>query len=221
MKKIISAFYILSFLQLSAQQMKNSNVKISSGIGIPLTVTSNKFSTCFKGLYEANVSVRFQVAKGLFAGAGIMNSWFDCNKQIFKNQYNNGSVPYSTYLIINSPFLKISYDKYFSEIGSLNYGLSAGYSSGKYNKIVADTSLLNRPYGSETFGVPFIQPEVALTFGVEKYLGFSVFVNNTYMFYKYDPRSPRFNQFQEVRDAPNNILSGWITLGFSACFFID
>ena len=204
-----------------SQQQKNSNVKIGAYLGIPLSVTSNKFSTCFKGLYEANVNVKFQVAKGLYAGAGFSNSWFDCNKQLFRSQYSNGSVAYNTYLLINSPFIKLTYDKFFSEIGYVSYGISGGYCLGRYNKIITDTSQLNRPYGNVTFGAAFIQPEVSLNFMVEKYLGFSVFLNNTYMLYKFDPNAPRFNAFQDVRDAPNNFLCGWVSIGFGACFYID
>ncbi|MDO8998725.1 MAG: hypothetical protein Q7W45_03095 [Bacteroidota bacterium] len=215
MKVVLSLLIVcFSFLGFSQSDKKeNALFTIRGNIGIPRVIGSQMFRTTFAGLYEANLSANVKLFDNFFIGVGYQNTQFQNNK-FLKFQYFNASIPYNTRLLSSGIFLKLGYDKFFSDKNYASFSLNSGLMLNEYFNVNADTSKSNKPFGLLNFTAPYVQPEVSLNFTVEKHLSFSILLSYTTMFYKYDPKAPRFNQFQEVKDSRNRYFMNWINIGF-------
>lgn len=215
MKRSLIVFaLLLSFCGLAQKEaQENALVTIRGNIGIPRVIGSQSFRTCFAGLYEGNLSVNLRLFSNFFVGVGFQNSQFQNNK-FLKFKYFNADVPYNTRLMMNSPFIKLGYDNFFSDKGYVTFALNSGIMLNNYFNVNADTSLANRPYVIRDFSAPFVQPEFAVNFQVDKLLSFSLMFSYTTLFYRFDPKAPRFNHFQEVKNTRNRANMNWFNIGF-------
>jgi hypothetical protein len=221
------AFFILVFclpLLFTAQEIKklNSRVTLRGNIGIPQIFGSKMFRTSFSGVLESGLSVNIRAVSNFYIGGGYQYTGFSVNKKDWAIYYLNPqntstSVFYKTTLVGNSGFLKFGYDYFFSNIGYVSYGVNAGYMSAVYSKILPDTSAPNRPFMPTSFSAPYLQPELAFNFLAEKHVSFSIMLSYTTLFYRFDPRAPRFNHVGEVREERNRANMNWlnISIGFN------
>ncbi len=223
---------ILLFLVLTAnlfgqdKTKQNAAFTIRGNVGIPKSVSSQVFNTCFKGVVESNLSANARVFKNMFVGVGYQNSFFQNNKLIFLNHISpSAAVPYDTKLMINSGFLKIGYDQFFSEIGYFSYALNAGYAFAQYKNVIPDTSFKNMPAVGNKFSAPFLQPEFSVNFIAEDLLSFSLMISYNNLFYNFDPKAPRMAHFQAVSDLMqghhNKYIMSWINFGFGFNILIN
>ncbi len=218
-------FYFLLVLMLSlfgvAQKKENTAYTIRGAIGIPKTVSSRLFSSAFKGVVEGNLSVNAKVFKHFYVGLGYQGSFFENNKIIFVNQVSaKASIPYDTKLLLNSGFLKIGYDYFFSERGYVSTGLNIGYTSANYKNVLSDSSLSNQPFIGPQFSTPFVQPEFSINFLTDEdaLVNFSILIAYNNLFYRFDPKAPRLAQFKPMSDFyqqnRNKYIMSWINIGF-------
>jgi len=176
---VIICFSMFGHSQKEGQE--NALFTIRGNIGIPRVIGSEMFRTSFAGLYEANLSLNLRLFKNFYLGMGYQNTQFQNNK-FLKFQYFNASIPYNTRLLSSGAFLKVGYDKFFSDKGYACFSVNSGIMFNNYFNVNADTSLANRPYGLTDFTAPSVQPEVSLNFIVEKHLAFSIMLGYTTMF---------------------------------------
>ena len=214
------SFFVFS-LTAQQKQKQNAPFTIRGTVGIPKTVSSRLFSTAFKGVVEANLSANARIFKNVFAGLGYQNSFFQNNKDIFINQVTaKASVPYDTKLMLNSVFLKIGYDYFFSDKGYVTCALNAGYSFANYSKILSDTSKANMPFVGPKFSAPFIQPEFSINFLTddEALINFSLMIAYNNLLYQFNPKAPRLCQFKPMSEFyqqnRNSYWMSWINIGF-------
>lgn len=224
MRKIqqILSFLVLLPLFFHSQDgpvvVDNKPIVVSAHIGIPKTITSNKFRNSFNGFYEGDVSINFKLVNNFYAGIGYKRTDLQNNK-FLKQKVFNASIPYNTHFISDCPFVKLSFDKFFKENAYINYSIQYGYMIAKFTDVNEDTTSANKPYGKTNFNSHYIEPHISANFIVDKTMSsplvFSVFLGYTTLFYKFDPKAPRFNQFeQELGDKSNNYFMSWITFGF-------
>jgi hypothetical protein len=226
LKKLIKIFLLLTFLPflLCAQdapiKKENAPFIIKAHVAIPKTITSNQFRQSFNGFYEADFSLNIKLTGNFYLGVGYQNSYFQ-NNQFLKQKVFNASIPYNTRLIGDCPFVKLSYDKFLKQRIYINYSLNYGYMLARYSNINEDTSAQNKPFGPKTFTGQYIQPEVSFNFiipgegaSLDGRLAFSVIFSYTTLFCKYDPKGPRFNQFDEVNTKSNHYFMSWLAVGF-------
>lgn len=215
MKKFLILLFvsISSFFLGQSGQKKNANFTVRGNIGIAKPISSNQFRTAFNGLYEANVSTNFRLFSNFYAGLGYQNTLFK-NNDLFKFIYFNASLPYNTRLSGNSGFLKLGYDQFKSETIYLSYAANVGYMLAGYINVNLDSSLSNQPFVSKNFQAPYIQPEFSVNFIVEKSLSFSLMCSYTSLFYRFDPKGPRFNHIGDIQKVSNKYLMSWFTFGF-------
>jgi len=227
--RIVFIFILLCYHLIFSAQTKlkqNAPFTIRGKIGIPKTLSSKLFNTCFKGVVESNLSLNGRVFNNVFAGLGYENSFFQNNKYIFKNQITpQASIPYDTKLLIHSGFVKIGYDYFFSEIGYVSCAINTGYSFATFNNVLKDTSIRNQPLVSDKFAAPFIQPEFGINFIAEDILSFSFMISYNNLLYHFDPKAPRFAHFAEVTELVktnrNKYFMSWINIGFGFNILID
>ncbi|MDP1800498.1 MAG: hypothetical protein Q8L81_04050 [Bacteroidota bacterium] len=229
MKRFLSVIILCSSLLTFSQKegQENALFTIRGNIGIPRIIGSQMFRTSFNGLYEGNLSVNVRLFNNFFVGAGYQNTQFQNNKKIFAYYQSNpqsgvyGTLSYNTRLLSSGAFIKVGYDKFFSDKGYATFSLNSGLMLNNYFNVNADTSLANRPYVITDFSAPYVQPEVSINFIVEKHLAFSIMLSHTTMIYKFDPKAPRFAQFQEVKDTKNGAFMNWINIGFGFTILLD
>ena len=221
MRKIILFIVLFSSFTSFSQnkQKRNAPFTVRGVIGIPRGISSKMFRTSFAGLYEGNLSANLRLFGNFYAGVGYQNTHFK-NNQFLKYTYFNASIPYNTRLIGNGAFLKLGYDNFFDK-GYVSYSLNTGYMLANYINVNADTNIANRPYIGKKLNAPYVQPEISINFLADKSLSFSIILSYTTLFYKFDPRAPRFGQFSEVQGASNKYFMGWINIGFGFNILIE
>jgi len=221
MRKILVIFlagiYSITYSQVHKE---NPFFTIRGNIGIPRSVSSQMFRTSFKGVYDGNISANLKMGKFMFIGAGYQNSYFQNNKEVFvyytvpSGQKTGGiSLAYDTKMIMHGGFLKFGYDKFF-EKGYITFALNVGYLRAFYTNVIEDSALTNQPFVPKNFSTPYAQPEVSINFLADKSVGFSIMLGYTTLFYKFDPKAPRFADVQQVQDSHNKYLISWINIGF-------
>lgn len=217
-KHSMRAFLLAILLTLTSVALsqktdqRNARFTVRGNIGIPKAISSKMFRTSFAGLYEGNLSGNMRMFDNFYIGVGYQNSHFQ-NNRFLRQQVFNARVPYDTRCVANGAFIRLGYDKFFSENSYVGYALNTGYAMCNYLNINADTSLANRPYGPEKFNAVFLQPEMSVNFIVDQTMAFSFFFSYNTLLSKFNPRSPRFNQFQEVSSVGNRYVMSWLTLG--------
>lgn len=210
-------FIVLFFPAIySAQnkQKKLADYSIAGNFCIPSILSSDMYRTSFDGIYELNFSVNKAMSDNFFAGIGYQNVLFQ-NDEGLKYAYFNASIPYNTRLMGNGVFARFSYIRFFSAIGYMSYSMHAGYMMSHYYNVNADTSEANQPYGAQKFNAPYLQPELAVNFIVDKTISFGVILSYTTMFSIFDPKAPRFNQFEEISSQSNKYFMSWLNFGFN------
>lgn len=214
MRRLFVILLLCHLLPVLGQKtdQRNARFTVRGHIGIPKAVSSQMFRTSFAGLYEGRLSGNMRLFDNVYVGVGYQNSHFQNNK-FLKQQIFNASVPYNTRYVANGAFIRVGYDQFFSETGYVDYALNTGYAMCNYLNINNDTSKANQPYGPDRFNAVFLQPEMSVNFIVDHTMAFSFFFSYTTVFSKFNPRSPRFNQFQQIRDTKNNYVTSWLTLG--------
>lgn len=220
---LILACTFLCFV-MQSQEKHNARFTIRGNIGIIRPISSQKFRTAFAGIYEGNLSANLRLFGDVYMGLGYQSTYFQ-NTKIFKQQLFTSptlttAVPYNTNLVGNGAFLKFGFDRFFADRnrGFVSYSINSGIMFMNYNNVNADTSNANRPYGAIRFSAPYVQPEVAVNFVAEKRLAFSLMLSYTTLFYHFDPKAPRFNQFGDILgDKSNNYVISYfnVAIGFS------
>jgi hypothetical protein len=216
MRTIAVIVFCFCIVNMASQKRKDQNAPFSirGTVGIPKSVSSKMFHTAFNGVYEANISVNAKILSSFFVGAGYQNSHFQNNKRVFGLiQVPGRSEPYNTRLICHSAFVKFGYDK-VNEKNFVSVAVNGGYMLAGYKNVVPDSSAANFPFPDSKFAAPFIQPEFAVNFMTDDILSFSLLFSYTTVLTKFDPKLPRFNDVERVRESPNNYLMSWINLGF-------
>lgn len=219
-KTLFLLSFLLPLLALSQGRDKRSApFTVRYNIGIQKSIGSQKFRTAFNGVMESNLSINARLFSTFFVGVGYQYSHFQNNKQVFvyyqvpSSLTTGGSLSYNTRMVGNSGFLKIGYDKFF-EKGFATFALNSGYSIVQYNNVVNDSALANQPFVAARFNAPYLQPEISISFMADRSLTFSLMFAYTTMLYKFDPKAPRFNAIDQLRDKKNNYFMNWINIGF-------
>jgi hypothetical protein len=215
-RSLILLFLFLSSFGFSQKdKQENALFTIRGNLGLPKSVSSKMFHTSFNGVFEGNLSFNVRLFDNFFVGVGYQNSYFQNNKNVFVYyRANNGALSYNTRLMGNGAFVKLGYDKFFSDKGYFTYALNSGLMFVNYFNVNLDSSAANRPYVAQRFSAPYVQPEISANFIVDKQLSFSLMLCYTTLFYHFDPKAPRFAQFEEVSAKRNNYFISWIGFGF-------
>jgi hypothetical protein len=221
MRKLALLLSVLLSFSAHSQSAKKENapVTIRGVIGISRATSSQQFRQSFDGVFEANISLNFKVKKQFFIGAGYQSDFFK-NKETIQYKNYNASIPYNTQLVGNSAYVKLGYDQFLEKV-YMSYALNVGYSFFQYKNVNQDSSLANQPFVGISFSAPYLQPEIAVNFLTDRRLSFSIILSYTTLFYFYDPKAPRFNQFEEINDLSNKAVMGWINIGFGFNILIN
>lgn len=222
---ILSGILLPLFFFSQGRDKRSAPFTVRYNIGIPKSISSQKFRTAFNGVFESNLSVNARLFSNFIVGVGYQYTHFQNNKEVFayykakdpKGNNTGATLSYNTRLAGNAGFIKIGYDQFF-ERGFATFALNAGYNLVHYKNVVNDTSSKaaaeNLPYVGTSFSTPYLQPELSVSFMADRSLTFSLLFSYTTLLYKFDPKAPRFNGIGELKDKSNNYFISWINIGF-------
>jgi len=216
-------FLFMSVLAYSQKiDKQNPFFTVRGNVGIPRSTGSMMFRQSFTGIYEVNLAAVVRPGKNFVVGLGYQNALFKNVKSIGVIQYSQGGKTialsnYNTQIIEHGGFFKMGYDQFVTPTSYLNYSINSGLMFCQYTGVVPDTSIANRPYGETKFFAPYTQPEISMHFiaGEEQLLSFSMMLSYTTLFYKFDPKAPRFNGLPDppIYTKGNRYFMNWINIG--------
>lgn len=227
MRKLSLLLVLLLSMSLLSQNRdkRSAPFTVRYNLGIPKTVSSQKFRTAFNGVLESNLSLNARIFSNFFVGLGYQYSHFQNNKEVFayyrakdpKGNNTGATLSYNTRLVGNAGFIKLGYDQFF-EKGFATFALNSGFCLVNYKNVVNDTNSKafaeNFPFVGTTFNAPYLQPEISVSFMADRSLTFSLLLSYTTLFYKFDPKAPRFNGIDQLKDKSNNYFMTWFNIGF-------
>lgn len=225
---LIALLLFAYFVGLTQEiQKESANITIRGYVGIPRAVGSKMFSKAFRGVYETSLNINFKIVKNTFVGLGYFNNLFEANPTVFvkyqapAKKGGGATIPYDTQMSNNGAYIKVGYDKFVTQEIYTTVSVNTGYMFSNYSRIIPDSSSANQPFVKSNFGAIFFQPELSAHFITEKILSFSLNIGHTTLFKKFDPKAPRFNQVQEVRDMRNNAPMNWLSISFGFAVLIN
>lgn len=206
---ILLICYLSSFSQDNIPKLPKFLIR--ANVGIPKVASSKQFRTSFTGVITADASVNYKLFSNFFVGLGYSYTYFKCQKY-FRDPLRDNI---NTNLQVQNGYLKLGYDKFFSDNGFATFSVNMGYSTGEYRSIrYKNDSLIGKYPTSYVTG--FIEPMVGLYFIVDPNFAIGGHLSYNYSFTQFNPLSPQFNQWgpSDYTKLSNKWNISMITLGF-------
>lgn len=213
MKYIISCFILMSCLVSFSQDKAPVLPKFSirANVGIPKIASSAQFRNSFTGVITADASVNYKVFSDFFVGLGYSYTYFKCQKY-FRDPLRDNI---NTTLQMQNGYLKIGYDKFFSDNGFATFSLNMGYNVSDYKSVRYKNDSLMGKYPTQ-FKTAFIEPMIGLYLMVDPNFAIGGHLSYNYNFSQFNPLHPQFNQWGPY--GYTNLSNKWnisvVTLGF-------
>jgi hypothetical protein len=230
MKKFITIGLVLFFGFLYSQtdgpkiDKQNALFTIRGHAGVPAGLSSNMFRFAFKGVYEFDLTANYRLFDNFHMGIGFRQTAFKNNPDYFtyyKDPKTTFTIPYDTRFMVNSFIINLGYDKFYSDKFYINYHLQSGIAISEFKKVIEDTSFKNKPIQATKFSTPFIKAQTSFNFIVDPKLCFNIYLGYQSVLFNFDPRSPRMNQYDELREKSNKHGIAWLSFGFGFNVLID
>ena len=184
---------------------------VRGNIGIPKIASSSQFRNSFSGVITADANVNCKLFSGFFVGLGYSYTYFKCQKY-FRDPLKDNL---NTILQMQNGYVKIGYDKFFSDKGFATISLNAGYNMSEYKSVRYKYDSLIGKYPTQ-FTTAFIEPMIGLYFIVDPNFAIGGHLSYNYMFSQFNPLSPQFNQWGpgDYNKISNKWNMSMVTLGF-------
>lgn len=230
MKKII-AIGLTLLVSLVYSQNESSKIDKQNAVftirghaGVPAGLSSDMFRFAFKGVYEFDLTANYRLFDNFHMGIGFRQTAFKNNPNYFtyhKDKYTSFTIPYDTRFIVNSFIINLGYDKFYSDKFYINYTVQSGIAMSQFKKVIEDSSDSNKPFQPKKFSTPFIKAQTSFNFIVDPKLSFNIYFGYQSVLFNFDPRSPRMNQYDELRKKSNKHGIAWLSFGFGFNVLID
>jgi hypothetical protein len=208
MKFILSYIIIMSCLVSFSQDKAPELPKFSlrGNVSIPKVVSSNAFRNSFSGVMAGDMNISYKLTSDFFVGLGYSYAYYKSQK-VFRDQNLNANMQ------SQNGYLKLGFDKFFSDNGFATFSINTGYNFNKYSGVVYKNDTLKGKYPKE-FASAFIEPMIGLYFIVDPNFAIGGHISYNYNFSKFDPTYPGFDKYFEYSKVKNNWNMSMITLGF-------
>jgi hypothetical protein len=206
---------LFTWCALRAQQEKSPpklpRFSIRANAGIPKIASSAQFRNSFSGVITGDASVNCKLFADFFAGVGYSYTYYKCQKY-FRDPLRDNI---NTILQTQNGYVKVGYDKFFSERGFVTFSMNMGYSLSQYRSVRYKNDSLKGKYPTQ-YSNAFIEPMLDVYFIVDPNFAIGGHLSYNYNFAQFNPLYPQFNQWGPY--GYNSISNKWnmslITLGF-------
>ncbi|MBL7936458.1 MAG: hypothetical protein JNM51_11700 [Bacteroidia bacterium] len=213
MKFIISYILVLSCL-VSFSQEKGPELprfSIRLNVGIPKIASSSQFRNSFSGVISSDASINYKLFSNFFTGIGYSYTYFKVQKY-FRDPLRDNI---NTIMQMQNGYLKLGYDKFFSDRGFATFSINMGYNISEYRSVRYKHDSLVGKYPTK-FTSAFIEPMVGIYFIVDPNFAIGGHISYNYNFTQFNPLYPQFNEWGPY--GYSRISNKWnmslITLGF-------
>ena len=195
---------------VSKSQEKSPQVlprfSIRANIGIPKVVSSTAFRNSFSGIITSDASVNCKLFADFFIGVGYSYTYYKSQKYFREKNVN-------TSMEAQNGYVKLGYDKFFSEKGFVTISLNAGYNFNEY-KSISYTSDTLRGVNPTKFTSGFIEPMIGVYKIVDPNFAIGAHLSYNYNFSQFNPSYPVFDKWLNYKGLSNSWNMSMITLGF-------
>lgn len=201
--------YALSSQEKSAPELPRFSIRANAGI--PKIASSSQFRNSFSGVITGDASVNCKLFSNFFTGVGYSYTYYKCQKY-FRDPLRDNI---NTILQTQNGYVKVGYDKFFSERGFVTFSMNMGYSSSQYRSIRYKNDSLMGKYPT-SYSNAFIEPMIGVYFIVDPNFAIGGHLSYNYNFVQFNPLYPQFNEWGPY--GYTSISNKWnislITLGF-------
>ena len=120
---------LASFSQDKAPELPKFSIR--ANVGIPKIASSKQYRNSFSGIITADGSINYKLFSNFFVGLGYSYTYFKCQKY-FRDPLRDNI---NTTLEMQSGYLKLGYDNFFSDNGFATFSVNMGYGNSKYTSI--------------------------------------------------------------------------------------
>lgn len=200
---------LISFSQDKAPELPKFSIR--ANVGIPKIASSEQYRHSFSGVITGDVNVNYKLFSNYFVGLGYSYTYFKCQKY-FRDPLRDNI---NTSLQMQSGYLKLGYDHFFSDNGFTTLSVNMGYGESQYSGIRYKKDSLKGKLPTR-FQNAFIEPMIGLYFIVEPNFAIGGHLSYNYSFTQFNPIYPQFNEWgpPEYNDLSNKWNMSMITLGF-------
>ncbi len=200
---------VLSFSQDKAPELPKFSVR--ANIGIPKIASSKQFRNSFSGVITADANVNYKLFSNFFTGIGYSYTYFKCQKY-FRDPLRDNI---NTILRVQNGYLKLGYDKFFSDKGFATFSANLGYTTGEYVSVRYKYDSLKTKYPT-TYTTAFVEPMIGLYFMVDPNFAIGGHLSYNYSFASFNPLQPQFNEWGPYgyTSLTNKWNMSMVTLGF-------
>lgn len=200
---------LFSFSQDKAPELPRFSIR--ANIGIPKVASSAQFRNSFTGVVTSDASINCKLFSNFFVGVGYSYTYFKCQKYFRDPLHDN----INTILEMQSGYLKIGYDHFFSDKGFATFALNTGYNISEYKSVRYKHDSLKGKYPTQ-FNTAFLEPMIGLYFIVDPNFAIGGHISYNYYLTQFNPLAPQFNEWGP--NGYNKISNKWnmsmVTLGF-------
>lgn len=211
MQKVYLYFLLLCFGISFAQEVEKTpeplpRFSIRVNCGIPNSVSSKAFRTTFSAVISGEASVNCKLFSNFFVGIGYSYTYYQAQKYFRDLNVN-------TNMQSQNGYLKIGYDKFFSEKGFTTVSLNAGYNFNQYQgtRYKHDSLVSTIP---TQFTSSFVEPQFGVYFVVDPNVAIGGHIGYNYNFTQFNPAVGGMNQWLDYSRISNKWNMSSIIIGF-------
>ncbi len=179
---------------------------VRGNIGIPNVASSSAFRNSFSGVIAGDASVNCKLFSDIFVGVGYSYTYYK-SQSYFKDKNIN------TNLQSQNGFIKIGYDKFFSDNGFVTFSINGGYNFNKYASIAYANDTLKGKYPTQ-FTSSFVEPMIGVYFVVDPNFAIGGHLSYNYNFSLFNAKYPGFDKWLNYDNISNKWNMSVVTLGF-------
>lgn len=206
---LLALNFLLSFSQDKADELPKFSIR--ANVGIPKIASSQQYRTSFTGVITADANVNYKLFSNFFVGIGYSYTYYKCQKY-FRDPLRDNI---NTNLQTHNGYLKLGYDKFFSDKGFATFSVNMGYGMSEYGSVRYKHDSLIGKYPT-SYSNAFVEPMIGLYFIVDPNFAIGGHISYNYSFTQFNPLYPQFNQWgpDGYTKLPNKWNMSMITLGF-------
>jgi len=208
MKKLLLNILLMSSFFVLAQDKAPTlpRFSIRANMGIPKATSSEAFRNSFSGVLTGDASMNCKIFSNFFVGAGYSYTYFKSQRYFRERNLNTNMQSHNGYM-------KIGFDKFFSDNGFATFALNAGYNYNTFEGITYRNDSLIGKYPTN-FTSSFAEAVIGLYFIVDPNFAIGGHISYNYNFSQFNPKYPGFDKWFTYDKVRNNWNISMITLGF-------
>jgi hypothetical protein len=209
--RFIFSIALFCGLFVQAQKVNPHDDSFTFELGLPNAFTNKPFKSIMQGLVSATPSYQYRTPSGFAYGFGLQYTYFAINEFRLPSKVYGG-------MHTGTAFIKLGYEKFFTEIIGIDAGLRAGYVQ---SYMRSDALLTNNNERFRMTQATYFEPTVSFVMAVD--------VNSSYRFtvgypiygFNFTPGMIGLSENLGYDPADFTKVSSFLTVGFGWSYYFN